>query len=527
LARFLALDWDHNQLHLVEATVAGGVVRVVRAAVWQEQQNPNPAEAEALGQLLRERMKAARISPAPVLVCVGRDRVILKDVRFPPVPEAEEPALVRFQAVKELSDAPEEVVIDYTVTAPGGDGRDRQALALIVRKELLGAYQTLCKAAGLKLAGLTPRPFGSLACLRRVAGTTVLTPAPEPAGAPVALVTVTEKWAEFCVARGDGMDALVLTRNLASGPNLAGEIRRNLAVYAGGAGQQPVQALYLSGGEHLHLRERLQDMLGIPVHVLDPFGGSEQPDLPTTGRAGFVGPVGLLHAQAERRGLPIDFTRPKQPRPPSDPNKRRLVFLGAAVAAVLLGVVGYCYYQLDVADRELERLVLEKTNLDRDLTGLDEDARRIAALDGWAANEIPVLDELYDLAARFPDPNTLRLVRLTLNPVPRTARTVGKSYSARMELTGITRDDSQPVNDLMAELVKDGHYNVKPKELTRNSTGQDRFSGFSQQFKLPVDVEKVGPEKYHRRLNAVPPPRKRETEGQGFDMGFPDMGGQQ
>ena len=59
-----------------------------------------------------------------------------------------------------------------------------------------------------------------------MAGTTVLTPAPESAGSTVALVTVGERQAELSVARGD---SLVLTSSLATGANLAGRSQAKLA----------------------------------------------------------------------------------------------------------------------------------------------------------------------------------------------------------------------------------------------------------------------------------------------------------
>src|SRR5581483_794041 len=109
----------------------------------------------------------------------------------------------------------------------------------IIRRELRDAYQQMCQAAGLKLAGLVPRPYGIAACLQRLAGSSVLTPAPEPADAPVAVLTLGEKWAEFTVVKGG---KLLQARSLNATGNLAGEVRRNLMLFSGQSSQRPVQA---------------------------------------------------------------------------------------------------------------------------------------------------------------------------------------------------------------------------------------------------------------------------------------------
>src|SRR5438445_9782815 len=125
----------------------GGRIHIQRAAAWKEERSPNPADAEALGRLLRERLKDAGIAPAPVLACIGRDRVILKEVSYPSVPAHEEPAVVQFQVSKELSDATDEVIIDYTPTGATGTTGEQHAFALVIRRELLTTYETLCRAA--------------------------------------------------------------------------------------------------------------------------------------------------------------------------------------------------------------------------------------------------------------------------------------------------------------------------------------------------------------------------------------------
>src|SRR5438445_13636480 len=105
----------------------GGRIHIQRAAAWKEERSPNPAEAEALGRLLRERLKDTGIPPAPVLVCIGRDRVILKEISYTSVPAYEEPAVVQFQVSKELGDAPGEVVIDYKPTRERGTNGEHHA----------------------------------------------------------------------------------------------------------------------------------------------------------------------------------------------------------------------------------------------------------------------------------------------------------------------------------------------------------------------------------------------------------------
>ena len=200
MARYLSLDWDHQQLLVVSANVGRGSVQIQKAVSWTETLDPNGGDPEALGKLLRERLDSAGIAPAPVLVSIGRDRMILKEVKFPNVPAAEEPALVRFQAAKELTDAPEDMVIDYA-RLNGTEGGERKAVAVIIRRQLLASYEAICKAAGLKLAALSPRTIGILEAVRVMAGSTGLNPVPLPPDATVAALVVADRWAGFSISR--------------------------------------------------------------------------------------------------------------------------------------------------------------------------------------------------------------------------------------------------------------------------------------------------------------------------------------
>src|SRR5262249_31934748 len=157
---------------------------------------------------------------------------------------------------KELTLAAEDVVIDYLALGPTGTGSEQRALVLILPRDLKLAYMKLCRTAGLRLTALVPRFLGGANCLKVVAGTTVVTPAPASPQDAVAVLTVTAGWAEFGVFRGS---EVLFTRSLAPGVGLIGEVKRNLALYAGLPRDHPsrdaITALYIAGdNEHAALR---------------------------------------------------------------------------------------------------------------------------------------------------------------------------------------------------------------------------------------------------------------------------------
>jgi Tfp pilus assembly PilM family ATPase len=497
LPRYLALDWDQQQLHVVEASVGGGAVRVLKAVVWAETDSPSVAGADSLAKKLRDRMKEAKIAPAPVLICLGRDRVILKDVRYPAVPASEEPAVVRFQTIKELTEAPEDAVIDYLPLDDNGNGSagDRHALAVVARREQIAAFQAICRAAGLKLLGITPRAFGMAACAFRLAGASVLTPAVEPPDAPVGVLAVADHWAEFCVSRGGN---LVFTRSLAIGEGLAGEVRRNLALFNGQSSRGPVQALYVAGmGEQASLRERLQATLDIPVHTLDPFGGAERSELPSQKRGAFIGAVGLLHAQGSRSGLPINFAQPKQPRPPRDPNRKKVIYAAAAAALFLIVGVAFCYSKLAAASAEVTAKQHENEELDRKVAELEEQDKRFKAIRDWSDAGLDVLDEIYDLADRIADPRAIRVNEISVDPIQRTAK---EKAAVKFTVKGVAKTKTA-VDDLADGFTRDQHYDVGAKNTSANGS-PDTKADFAFTFELPVKVKKPEPTAYRRQLPA-------------------------
>jgi hypothetical protein len=385
----------------------------------------------------------------------------------------------------------------------------------------------------LKLLALTPRPFGTLACLRaslkkwQGSGAFAEQESGSTPHAAVALLTTAETWSEFCLVRDD---TVVVTRSLPAGPGLAAEVRRNLAVYTAQSSRHAVSALYLAGnGENQALQETLQAALQIPVRCFDPFLDAEGTELPGQNRGAFAGAVGLLRAQATGQPLPINFASPKQPQAARDPNKRRLAFAAGVAAVFLLGLVAYCYSQFAALvaycysqfaalDSELADLQAKKTELANQMPPPDE-IKCFENLSKWISGKICWLDEFYDLTVRMPNPNTILLSKIRGEEV----LTTGTKDKAviQMTLEGVAIADQVLVKHVVNPMAEENFHYVPGPPETRSHSGNDFPGSFTRQFKELISVVKQPPEKYSLRLTPSPGPVAEHRRGNPIIRGIP------
>jgi len=524
LSRFLAIDAEHGAIHVAAGTVRGGQVRVEKAVTVPVGEALTPANAADLGRQLRDALKSAGIAPAPILATVGRDRVIVKDFKIPKVSAAEEPAVVRFQASKDMTEAPDSIVLDYfPLDREEPDGQIR-AVTVSVRKDVLNAYKALCQAAGLKLAGLTPRPLGAFAALDRAIAAGAVT-APERPRVSVAVLTRGEKWGELVVARDNQVvfaRALTATA-LTSEPMLLGELRRNLAVYNGQNPQQPVEALYVveaagPGG----WSGRVAAGLTFPVQAFDPLAGVEH-RTPPEARGHFAALAGLLQLKSKSGPLPIDFVAPRQPVTRESANRRLIGSVAALVALLVIGGLGYGYMKVQDKQKRLTALVKTKTEYEKTLKELEEDEKRVKAFKEWDDARINWLDEMYDLAARFPDHSKIRVEQFRIEPLALQKNVKTKQNVARIRLK-VQTEDPKYMDALQAHMTADKRYHFLKKEI-KPVTGVGRFGGFGHGYELRADVEKRPHTDYVRKLNAPIPPRPPRGPGDSGDFQFDADGG--
>lgn len=532
MSRFLAIDADAGGLLIAGGTVRSGGVQIEQALAVLEDAPSNLTAANAihLGTKLKALLKEAGIAPAPVLMCFGRDRIIVKDVKFPPVAPNEEAAVVRFQAQKDLADAADDVVMDY-FTTPGAPGEvQKHATVVFVRKELYAAAQEFCIAAGLKLAAVTARPFATLAAARRAIATGATNPPDDPQ-APIAVLSLWGTGGEFAVGHGNQtlFARTISPMSLGGEAALLGDIKRSLASFNGQTPGKPIQALYVAEGDASGTSwiGRLQATLGLPVHPLDPLAGSKVAgNVPPELHGRFVGPVGLLATKTSGESLNVNFTAPRAPRAAPNKLRRRLTLLGGLAALLLVGTAGFLYLQLLSAEKEGVRLAQEKADFEEKTKGQALDNKRVDAAQKFLARGVPWIDVYYDLNDQFPTMDRFRLQSFEGTMAAQTAVKPGAAPAkppvaalGSPAKPGIKPGDKPIASVSMMVLTDDGALPAKLTDILNKEPGyaNARFttgglaggSGSKVlQFTVNADLFPRKPEDFRRKLPPPPPPPK-------------------
>ncbi|MEZ6141610.1 MAG: pilus assembly protein PilM [Zavarzinella sp.] len=516
MSRFIILDIDQQHVHVVSGQ-AKGKMASANIAITATFSSTDDTTYQ-LGKQLREILKTHRIAAAPVIVVVGRDKVVVKDLKIPPAEAHDEPNLVKFQATRELNEAPDSVILDYTTqTRLDADGQ-RKVLVSVLRKDSLKYWKAICAAAGLELAGITLRPYALQAAASHAIATGEIT-APENKFASHAVIARGESWGELIICR-DG--EVVFTRllpalALQSENGLLGEIRRNVAVYNASARQQPVEAIYVAeaSGSIASWGGRLASGLDIPVQVFNPLANVPNDIVPQEyGR--FAGLVGGLALRAASSKLPINFVTPRKATVKKDPSQIKLKYLAFAIIGfVFLALVGGAIYASTLKS-EVERLQKKVAGLDEDLKKLELDKKKLDILKDWSSSRVCWLDELYDMTARLPDPKQGYLDTITFaTRAPEKNAKVRYTGTVDMKIYSTSEKGLTTLSSSLRGDVNARYRNVIIQSASRGVARGNR--GVMQTLKM--DVKAIPQDKFSAVINASVPekpgatPPKTDTQG--------------
>ena len=495
MASWIVLDWDHDQFHILSAHTTRRGVEITHALTWAHPETLTAGTADRVAKALRDFLKEQKIAPAPVIVGIGRDRIFLKELHIPPIAAHEEASLVRFQTGKEMAEGIDNYAVDYAYLANGG--AERHIMTVAARRDIVALCQTLCLSAGLKLHAITPKLFGSALVLTRS-----LQPEASPLKAKQlnVVLTIGKRWAELCFFRGD---RLLQVQALANGTLLAGEVKRNLAVFqaqhAVDVDMDGPSCLYVFGDDAAAL-ESLAKSQPLPVCLLDPLKHDSSVAAEVKRPGDFAGAIGLAALWGQDSPRPVNLSAPKRQQAPTSANQKRLVIYGAIAvlaAIVLIGSIAWVF----VGKRALvAKLTTDKKDLETELTTFAQERADLDAYKDWEQSTVPWLDEMYDLTARYPYKPGFRVNQLA-------ASTTGSKKSSKdgfvgnIRLSGITPTGKDNyVYDLQASMARDAH--VRPG-IDNIKKGTD--------FSMKIDVAKQDVKKYDTVLR-VPPRPKAEPE---------------
>ena len=468
MAKWLAIDVEQGRWRIAEATTGRGSLRVERLEEWVPSEEPIRTNAESLGVKLRDFLRDKDLGAQPVVLTFGRERVFLKELRYPVLPPADEAGLVRFQATKDLPDSADSPIVDY-VALNEPKAAERETLAVSIRRGWLQSVLGICKAAGLKVLGATPRFYG-LVGLADFAGMNADS---------VAFLAPAELSSELTVLQR-GKPVFVRSLAPAASPGLAVEVQRSLAVFRI---QRPEQGA-ITRIVMLGAAGDLSSQLAGPIPV-EPIAAKI--DSPRSLHPNEYASLGAAYLWQRDGKLPINLAAPRDPKPGVDPNRRRKAIIGFGSALLVLFAIVGLMMTASRRNAHIARLENDLEDVKENVKLLEQERTDNAFYKEWEDTTVAWVDEIHNVAAKLPHTKGIRLTQVVMAPAgKRSAKDAPKDpVIAKMTLHGVMKTEQDIlVSRFQESLNQDGHLRASLERFKGSA------SGAQQEFHLKVDIGK-------------------------------------
>jgi hypothetical protein len=488
VANILGIDLEGAELKLVELQPSGAGFALQGAFTLPA----GALDAAALGAQIKQHLRGAGFKAASVVIALGPDAVICREVRHPDIPAEELPAVVQYQVLKESALPADESVVDFHQFKESLPTGERRSLAYVVRKGRVQFCEKLCEAAGLKLTALVPRGLALAAGASQ--------PRAQAAQQTVGLVCS----GTFLVLR---QGETIFQRTLAapeSDQDFVSELRRGVAGYSIQPNMTPLAAIYAASHQAPEGLLESAEALRTPIHLYDPYAsvaGAER----LSRQSDYAVACGAAQTVKVFRKLPVNFLAPK--RVMQRPNRSRTYGTIAAIAAAVLVVVGGGLYwtMTSSSDSEIATLqarIKEKRKTEESLAEIE---KQHAAITAWSGMDVVILDEIYDLIAAFPDVGGMQIVKYDWSPIS-TLTQLGPAANSKFAKTtapAAAKAINRPVATLVLEAVSEDPDRQFPELKKVLDEGKhwrlaksDLVPGDRNRIKITLEVLPIKPGEY-------------------------------
>jgi Tfp pilus assembly PilM family ATPase len=476
MSRLIFLEWDDSQLRILDTRISGPAATLLALHTIEL---PDGG-MESPTTLLAAQITAANVGKSDAVVLVGRTGCQLRTLNVPKVPAEELPEIVRFQAMRQLSNINQDSAIDFVVISES-DEHGIEVLVAVLSPQLLKQIQQTVGRAGLDLHRILLRPFATATLVSRNADADEIQ----------LLVDQTQREADLILLKGRSP---LTTRTIRLAANdkdyaklLVGEIRRTLAAANNQGFAVDLKRLTLTGSPS-EMRESAAHVsaeLKVPVDVLDPFSlptFSNNLRTPPEQPGHYAALLGAVQQELIPQAERVDFVNPRK-RTEDHSGKQRAIFYGSLAAIVLLVLVVLAYIPIHLNGNQIKQLQQEIQASQEFDAKNKEIVSEIAVLDSWVKDEVIWLDEIYYTSYQLPPAERTMITFMNLSAN-------ANSKTPQISITGLVKG-SETVGELESGLRDESHQASGKKIIPLNDR-KDKLYDF--EFDQTVSIN----ERQHR-----------------------------